>query len=62
MYIFEAAFQHLISILVAGSFLATLTQELGISDSLTGILSSIISLIFTIMAIFYTRAKFNKAS
>lgn len=44
MYLFEAAFEYLISILVTGSFLATLTKELGISDSLTGILSSIISL------------------
>lgn len=44
MYLFEAAFEYLISILVSGSFLATLTKELGMSDSLTGILSSIISL------------------
>jgi glucan phosphoethanolaminetransferase (alkaline phosphatase superfamily) len=44
MYLFEAAFEYLISILVGGSFLATLTKELGMSDSLTGILSSIISL------------------
>lgn len=44
MYIFEAAIEYFISILVAGSFLATLTKELGFSDSLTGILSSVISL------------------
>ncbi|MBR4073210.1 MAG: MFS transporter, partial [Clostridia bacterium] len=44
MYILEAAFEYLISILVAGSFLATITKELGMSDSLTGILSSVISL------------------
>ena len=44
MYIFQAALEYLISILVAGSFLATITKELGLSDSLTGILSSIISL------------------
>ena len=44
MYIFEAALEYLISILVPGSFLATITKELGISDSLTGILSSVISL------------------
>lgn len=44
MYLFEAAFEYLISILVTGSFLATLTKELGVSDSLTGMLSSIISL------------------
>lgn len=44
MYIFEAALEYLISVLVAGSFLATLTKELGFSDSLTGVLSSVISL------------------
>lgn len=43
-YIAEAALEYLISILVASSFLAKLTSELGFSDSLTGILSSIISL------------------
>lgn len=44
MYIFEALFEYLISILVAGSYLATLTKQLEFSDSLTGILSSVISL------------------
>lgn len=44
MYIFQAALEYLVSILVTGSFLATLTKELGFSDSLTGILSSVISL------------------
>lgn len=44
MYILEAAFEYLIALLVNGSFLATLTKELGMSDSLTGILSSTISL------------------
>lgn len=44
MYIFEAALEYLISILVAGTYLATVTKELGISDTLTGIISSFISL------------------
>lgn len=44
MYILEAALEYLIAILVSGSFFATITKELGFSDSLTGILSSIISL------------------
>ncbi len=44
LYIAEAGLEYLISILVAGSFLATLTKELGMSDSLTGILSSVITL------------------
>ncbi|MBQ3547525.1 MAG: MFS transporter [Clostridia bacterium] len=44
LYILEAMLEYFISILVAGSYLATLTTQLGFSDSLTGILSSIISL------------------
>lgn len=44
MYILEASFEYLISILVTGSFLATVTKSLGTSDRLTGILSSVISL------------------
>ena len=59
MYICEAALEYLISILVGGSFLATLTGELGFSDSLTGILSSVISLgcIFQMLSIFLRRKK-----
>ncbi len=44
MYILEAGLEYLISILVADMYLASLTKELGISDSVTGILSSVISL------------------
>lgn len=44
MYIIEAGLEYLISILVADMYLASLTKELGISDSVTGILSSVISL------------------
>lgn len=44
MYIIEAGIEYLISILVANTYLAILTNELGISDSLTGIISSFISL------------------
>ncbi len=44
LFIIQAALEYLISILVTGQFLTTLTRELGLSDSLTGILSSIISL------------------
>lgn len=59
LYIIEAAVEYFISILVAGGFLATLTKELGISDSLTGILSSIISLgcLFQLLSIFIRRTK-----
>ena len=43
-YIFQAALEYLIALLFTGSFLAKITSELGFSDSLTGILSSIVSL------------------
>lgn len=44
MYIIEAGIEYLISIMVANTYLALLTKELGINDSLTGIISSFISL------------------
>lgn len=54
MYIIEAALEYFISILVTTSFLATITKELGLSDSLTGILSSVISLgcLFQLLSLF----------
>lgn len=57
MYICEAALEYLISILVSGSFLATLTKSLGMSDSLTGVLSSVISLgcLFQLLSAVYRR-------
>lgn len=60
--ILHAALEYLIAILVSGSFLATLTKELGFSDSLTGILSSIVSLgcLFQILSLFYRRARYKK--
>ena len=59
MYVIEAALEYLISILVSGSFLATLTGYLGIPDSLTGILSSIISLgcVFQLLSILIQRKR-----
>jgi MFS family permease len=58
-YIVEAALEYFISILVAGSYLATLTKELGISDSLTGVLSAIISLgcLFQLLSMFVRRTQ-----
>lgn len=44
MYIIEAALEYLISIPVAGSFLAAVTKSLGFSDGMTGIISAMISL------------------
>ncbi len=54
MYIIEAGLEYLVSIMVAGSFLATVTKEIGISDSLTGIISSFISLgcLFELVSLF----------
>lgn len=62
LYTLEAALEYLISILVAGSFLATLTKELGISDSLTGLMSSVISLgcLFQLLSL-YIRPKQEKS-
>lgn len=62
LYIIEAALEYLISILVTGSFLATLTRELGFSDSLTGILSSVISLgcLFQLLSIGLRQQKVKK--
>ena len=61
MYIVEATAEHLISIVVSGAFLATLTKHLGISDSITGILSSVSTLgcLFQLISLFFqpTRKK-----
>lgn len=59
LYIAEAGIEYLISILFAGTFLAKLTSEIGISDSLTGILSSIISLgcLFQLLSLTVHRPK-----
>lgn len=59
MYIIEATLEYFVSILVVGSYLATLTSYLGFSDGLTGILSSIISLggLFQLLSMFVRRRK-----
>ena len=44
LYILEAAFEYFIAILVGGAYLATVTSALGVSDSLTGILTAFVSL------------------
>ncbi|MBQ3054791.1 MAG: MFS transporter [Oscillospiraceae bacterium] len=63
LYIAEAGLEYLISILVAGSFLATLTRELGMSDSLTGILSSVITLgcLFQLLSVSWRPLRAKKA-
>ncbi len=62
MYIIEAGLEYLISILFADAFLATLTASLGMSDSLTGIISSFISLgcVFQLIAMFLSRGSAKK--
>lgn len=59
LYFFEAAFEYLITVLIGESYLATLTSYLGFSDSLTGILSSIISLgaLFQLVSMLIHRKK-----
>ncbi|MBO5110108.1 MAG: MFS transporter [Clostridia bacterium] len=62
MYVLEAAIEYFISILVSGTYLANLTSAIGLSDGLTGILSSIISLgcVFQLIAIFLRRNRVKR--
>ena len=62
MYIFEAALEYLISILVAGTYLTMITKELGVSDTLTGIISSFISLgcVFQLFAMLLRKGNTKK--
>ncbi|MGM9624920.1 MAG: hypothetical protein ACI3XM_04340, partial [Eubacteriales bacterium] len=59
LYIIEAALEYFISILMTGSYLAALTSHLGMSDSLTGILSSFVSLgcLFQLLSVFLKRKR-----
>lgn len=54
LYIVESAVEYLIALLVEDSFLATVTKQIGMPDSLTGILSSIISFgcLFQLLSVF----------
>ena len=44
IYLFEAAFEYFVQILIGGAFLATLLSRNGVPDWLVGIVSSFISL------------------
>lgn len=44
LYILEAALEYFISILVTGTYLAKITSSIGMNDTLTGILTSFVSL------------------
>lgn len=59
MYIFEAALEYFISILITGAYLAKITDAIGLSDSLTGILTAFVSLGcgFQIFALFLVNKK-----
>ncbi|MBQ8954874.1 MAG: hypothetical protein IJ048_12250, partial [Clostridia bacterium] len=43
-YILEALLEYLISLLVTGAFLSAILKQVGVSDAVTGVVSSIISL------------------
>lgn len=57
--IIQADLEYLIAILVGSTFLARLTSSLGFSDSLTGIISSIISLgcLFQLFSLLFRRQR-----
>ena len=44
IYIVEAMVEYFISLMIGGAFLAKITENIGLSDSLTGILSAFVSL------------------
>ena len=46
MYMVQCTFEYFISILIADAFLAKLLTNIGISDSLTGIIASFMSIAF----------------
>lgn len=62
LYIIEATLEYFVELLIIGSYLATLTSYLGFSDSLTGVLSAIISLgrLFQLGSMFIRRRKMKR--
>ena len=59
MSIVATSLQSVLSVLVAGTFLATLTKSIGISDATTGIISSFVALgsLFGLVSIFIPNRK-----
>jgi len=57
LYIIEAALEYFVSLLVSGAFLAKVSTHLGISDSLTGVITAFVSLgcSFQMLSIFLSR-------
>ena len=64
MYVIECALSYFISIITSGAYLAKLTTSIGISDSMTAILSSISSLacVFQLMSIPLSHKKSYKGT
>ena len=60
-YRLECMFEYFVALLVSGAFLATLLTSIGVSDAVTGIISSFISLafLFQIFSIFVVRKVSN---
>ena len=63
LYTIEASVEYFVSILVAGTFLATLTEYLGFDTATTGIISSFISLgcVFQLIALFVFKGRAKKS-
>ena len=59
LYITYAALEYFVALMSGGAYIAMVTETLGISDSLTGIITSFVSLgcSFQVFAIFLTRKK-----
>lgn len=63
-YVWYCMFEYFISILVTDAFLAKLLKNVGMSDSLTGIISSFVSLafLFQLLSVFILKRKINAKS
>ena len=59
MYIIEALVEYLITITISGAYLAKITEAIGMSDSLTGIVTAFLSLghIFQLFALLLSGVK-----
>ena len=62
LYILYAAVEYLIALAVSGSFLAKLTTEIGMSDSLTGVIAAIASLggLFQLISLFIHKSRVKR--
>ena len=59
LYILEAAFEYFFTISISGVYLAEITKHIGLSDALTGIITSLLSLgsAFQLLSIFLAHKK-----